>query len=145
MNATLDDYLIAVNIFQQIESTTSFGVGDNVLRFYEACKKELVGKTKLHLTYDDCQQIYYDVFNKHVARWWLKEAYIKPLSYVGAMEEKPDPDDKRRKIIVVTTVKPTPYIQHDGFLKEYTGMYRNVPIDDTSHNVKINIKEGGGL
>jgi len=78
------------------------------------------------LTFDDCQQIYYDTFKKHISRYWLKEAYIKPLSFVGAMEEKEDPNDRRHKIIEVTPIQQRPYIEHDEFLKNYGGIYRNV-------------------
>jgi len=118
--ATMDDYENAKDIFTVIEKPTLFGVGQNVLDFYE---NVLAGMDELsYVTYEDLMRKYYQVYGEPISRDHMREEYLKPLEKAGLIDIADDPQDKRKKIITSSgTLPKQSLIDDEGFTKNYYG------------------------
>jgi len=111
--ATLEDYETAKNIFQIIEKPTIYGIGQNVLDFYQ----NIILQTKRDWdTYESLMNKYQETTSEPLNRNTLRENYLKPLEKAGLIDVAPDPEDKRKKRITITTTTEQPsLIDDEGF------------------------------
>lgn len=118
--ATLQDYEIARSIFVEIEKPTVYGLGQNVLDFYENIILAPSDHEDVFLTYEILMSRYAEVYGRPISRSHMREEYLKPLETKGLIDITPDPTDKRRKLIEpkIGALKEKSLIDHEGFLCE---------------------------
>lgn len=110
--ASLEDYETAKTIFQVIERATVFGVGQNVLDFYE----NIIEPETEAQTYESLMSKHQELYEEPINRNTLRENVLKPLEKAGLIDMATDPQDKRKKVITATTRKPyTSLIDDEGF------------------------------
>lgn len=122
--ASIDDFETAYEVFEEFERETVWGLGRNVLEFYEALRAadEVIGGGRHLYTYEELLEKFFEIFGRPISRSALREEYVKPLEAVGLIDITPHPDDRRMRLIAV---KPAPHrrlIDADGFRREYEGL-----------------------
>jgi len=90
--AAEQDLEIAQEAFREIEKTTVFGVGENVLNFYE----EVVLALGDVAAYESLTARFMECYGRPIGRYQLRENYVKPLENLGLLCEESDPEDKRK-------------------------------------------------
>jgi hypothetical protein len=126
LNATLEDYTEAYEVFHEIERTTVLGIGANVLEFYENIIKplwetEMQGDKNL-LSYEMLMWKFEEATEETMSRGTLRDSYLKPLEQKGLIDIEDDPKDKRRKTIALKgTIQETSLINDTEFKKRIAG------------------------
>ena len=119
LQATLEDYEIAYNIFTEIERPTVYGLGVNVLDFYDNVMTTAIPTNLDYATYKSLMEKYHEIYGEPISRDHLRSSYLKPLIRKGLVDLTDDPEDKRKKRIVTTsTTAPPSLIDNEGFIKE---------------------------
>lgn len=117
--ATIQDYEIAKDIFTKIEQPTVHGLGQNVLDFYETIvlqKKYEYESIQPQITYETLMDRYSQAYGEPIGRDRMRQEYINPLKRKGLINLIPDPDDKRKKLVLPTgTLKRKSLIDDEGF------------------------------
>jgi len=122
LTATAQDYEIAYKVFHEIETPTTLGLGQNVLDFFQNIIMPIWEERKTMLeqhqaiTYDDLFYKYQEITEETINRNTIRETYLRPLEQKDLIDFEDDPQDKRRKNIVVKNEIPTSsLIDNDKF------------------------------
>lgn len=97
--ASKEDYEIAYNIFQTIEKPTLYGIGENVLSFYNDIVLPLADGNLSYATYETLMQRYNGIYGEPISRTQVRDEYLKPLERTGLIDIQDHPSDKRAKAI----------------------------------------------
>lgn len=112
--ATLQDYEVAREVFTKFEKPTVYGIGENVLNFYENLLKTDEWWETAH-TYDSLLEKYKEVYGEAISRTHMREEYLKPLERIGLIDIRQNPVDRRMKEIVPLLIKDKSLIDHEKF------------------------------
>lgn len=128
LKAQIEDYNTAYKVFHEIERSTTLGLGQNVIDFFQNIIEPLWQEHKnlradmQTLTYEDLIWKFKDVTEETIARSTLREAYLKPLEQKGLIDFEDDPKDKRKKnLIVKGTIPESSLINQEEFANKYCG------------------------
>jgi len=113
--AELDDYEDARKVFTTFELATVYGVGMDVIEFYE---KVLSTEEWYNvLSYEKIMGNYEAVYGEPLGRDRMMKSYIVPLERIGLIDIRPDPSNGRRKQIIPLKMKRQSLIDHESFMK----------------------------
>lgn len=116
--ATTEDYEVAQDIFKHIEKPTVFGLGENILDFYERVVLPCTPNVVTCTTYEALMQQYYEVHGEPINRNQIRYEYLKPLDRAGLIDIQAHPEDKRAKAIFSTgTLRNLSLINHEAIKK----------------------------
>lgn len=101
--ADLDDYEVAREVFARFERPTVYGVGENVLEFYDTIIKPVEWPARLD--YELILDNYKALKGEAMSRNQLRNEYLGPLERVGLIEVRDDINDARKKLILPTSKK----------------------------------------
>lgn len=129
--ATLRDYEIAREVFSEFETAMVYGVGKDVIDFYEKVIEPAVedwkasgyGEELVQLTYYELRERYSRAYGKGIGKYYIGNAYIEPLQRVGLVDVIEDQVDRRRRLIVLLPLKRESLINDEGFKSETAGKY----------------------
>jgi hypothetical protein len=135
LKATIQDYEEAYQVFHEIERSTTLGLGQNVIDFYNnivlplwtETQETTNGNTPIQtfdgkptdkhlttpLTYESIMQAYQETAEETISRSTLRETYLKPLEQKGLIDFEDDTTDKRKKIITVKSTIPNQSLIND--------------------------------
>jgi len=123
--AEIRDYEVAFKVFREIEKPTVYGVGRNVIMFYERCLKpedDIIGGGAQRLyIYEELLSKYFETFGRPISRSQLREEYLKPLERVGLIDFEPNPDDRRMRLIAPKPMAHSSLIDDAGFRRNMKG------------------------
>jgi len=88
--ATEYDYHIGLHLFDHIRETTTTGLSQPILDFYE----KVIGDLD-EITYTSMMQKFKSVYGKLIGRDQIRRRYVDPLETVGWLNRGTDPVDKR--------------------------------------------------
>jgi len=123
--ASLADYELAREVFARFERPTVYGVGENVLEFYDTIIKPVEWPARLN--YELILDSYKKLKGEAMSRNQLRNEYLDPLERVGLIEVRDDINDARKKLILPTS-------------KKYVGL-----IDDEKFKALLANKRGGSI
>jgi hypothetical protein len=112
LKATIADYEEAYAVFHEIEKSTTLGLGQNILDFFNNIvtplwkeRQELTSDMRI-ITYEDLLYYYQEATEEPISRTTLRETFLKPLEQKGLIDFENDPQDKRKKDIIVKNAIP---------------------------------------
>ena len=88
--ATEYDYQIGLHLFDHIRETTTTGLSQPIVDFYE----KVIGDLD-EITYTSMMQTFKNVYGKLIGRDQIRRRYVDPLETVGWLNRGTDPIDKR--------------------------------------------------
>ena len=118
--AEIEDYNEARKVLSTFELATVYGVGMDVIEFYEKVLK-VEEWWAGPLTYDDVMNKYQEIYGEPIGRDRMRESYIKPLERIGLIDVRQDPNDKRRRHIIPLKMKRISLIDDEGFKDNILG------------------------
>ena len=126
LTATIQDYNQAYDVFHEIEKSTTLGLGQNILDFFQNVimpiwqeRKGLTSDLQI-ITIEDLIWKYKETTEESISRSTLRETYLKPLEQKGLIDIEDDTKDKRKKTITVkSTIPETSLINETEFAKKY--------------------------
>jgi hypothetical protein len=123
LKATLQDYEEAYAVFHEIEKSTTLGLGQNILDFYNNIvlplwkeRQEMTAEMRI-ITYEDLLYYYQEATEEPISRTTLRETFLKPLEQKGLIDFENDPTDKRKKNIIVKNAIPEASLINDEEFK----------------------------
>ena len=154
LTATIQDYNQAYLIFHEIEKSTTLGLGQNILDFFQNVimpiwedRKTMTSEMQT-ITIEDLIWKFKETTEEGISRSTLRETYLKPLEQKGLIDIEDDTKDKRKKTITVkSTIPETSLINETEFQKKYCGEGKveihcnknRVQIEPLSLNIKTNL------
>jgi hypothetical protein len=118
LTATIQDYETAYDIFQVIERPTLYGIGENILAFYNNIVLPLANGDLSYATYEALMQKYNEIHGEPISRTQVRDEYLNPLERTGLIDIQDRPEDKRAKAIYSTgTLKTVSLINDDEIRK----------------------------
>jgi phage-related protein len=119
LKSELNDVEIAYRILRPIEETSVTGLGQHMLDLWQALKEELKEEKGISsISYNTAIILFREKFQRSVSKAWLYEGYLKPLEQASLIDFEEDPEDKRKKNIVVLESKEEPLFNFEGFMKD---------------------------
>ena len=116
--ASVKDYEIAQDVFKQIEKSTVFGLGENILSFYNDVVLPCAPNEVSYATYETLMQKHYEVYGEPKNRNQIRYEYLKPLERSGLIDIQEHPQDKRAKAIFSTgNLRDISLINHEAIKK----------------------------
>jgi len=116
--AELKDIEIANGLLGLIETTSVHGVGRHLLDYHRALKDLKEEKGIPSISYDQATIAYRRLRERPISKEGLLKGWLKPLEEAGLIDFEEDPEDKRRKNIVILEGGEEPLFDFEGFMKE---------------------------
>lgn len=117
LKSVLGDVEIAYDCLKRIETTSIYGIGQHIIDYWNGLKA-IKEKGTYPIPYDQATSKFQEIFKRPVSKTWLHEGYLKPLEQAGLIDFQEDPEDKRKKNILVLEGKQEPLFDFEGFMKE---------------------------
>jgi len=116
--ATSQDYEIAYSIFKEIEKPTVYGVGQDVLDFYETIILPCT-ENNAFTNYQELARKYIELYETPINQNHMHDHFLTPLEAKGLVSIDTDPTDKRRKLISASGALPQiSLIDNEGYMEE---------------------------